>query len=44
MLMKIADKMPDNETLKKQLGDAAKNIKSDYYYGQVMRSLGRKAA
>lgn len=39
LLLNIADKMPQNEALKKSLNEAAKAIKSEYYYGKLMRKL-----
>jgi hypothetical protein len=37
--MKIADEMPDSPSLKKELSEAAKKIKSDYYYGKLARAV-----
>ncbi|TDS15944.1 hypothetical protein [Sphingobacterium paludis] len=39
LILNIADKMPDKEVLKKGLLEAAKTIKSEYYYGKVMRKI-----
>lgn len=39
LILNIADKMPDNDVLRKDLLEAAKAIKSEYYYGKVMRKI-----
>lgn len=39
LLLNIAEKMPDNENLKKILFEAAKGIKSEHYYGKLMRKI-----
>ncbi|KGE15458.1 hypothetical protein [Sphingobacterium deserti] len=39
LILNIADKMPKNDGLKRGLLEAAKAIKSEYYYGKVMRKI-----
>ena len=39
LILNIADKMPENDVLKRGLSEAAKAIKSEYYYGKVMRKI-----
>lgn len=39
LLLNIADKMPKNDELKKNISEAAKSLKSEYYYGKLMRKI-----
>ncbi|QBQ40107.1 hypothetical protein E2P86_02635 [Sphingobacterium psychroaquaticum] len=39
LLQQMTKRIPASETLKQQLQEAAKNIKSDFYYGKITRQI-----